>query len=93
MNKVEHHDTALKHDMIKQGETEKNCCFTDSIKKQLLDWHAFDISRVSDQNGVSLLYITLEIHHSVREPSIYEQICFKLCVIVGLVEFCILIVV
>ena len=28
------------------------------------------ISRVSDQNGVSLLYIMLEIHHSGREPSI-----------------------
>ena len=26
-------------------------------------------SRVSNQNGVSLLYIMLEIHHSVREPS------------------------
>ena len=26
--------------------------------------------RVSDQNGVSLLYIMLEIHHSGREPSI-----------------------
>ena len=28
------------------------------------------ISRVPDQNGVSLLYIMLEIHHSGREPSI-----------------------
>ena len=28
------------------------------------------ILRVSDQNGVSLLYIMLEIHHSGREPSI-----------------------
>ena len=26
-------------------------------------------SRVPDQNGVSLLYIMLEIHHSGREPS------------------------
>ena len=26
-------------------------------------------SRVSDQNGISLLYIMLEIHHSGREPS------------------------
>ena len=25
-------------------------------------------SRVSDENGVSLLYIMLEIHHSGREP-------------------------
>ena len=31
------------------------------------------ISRVSDQKGVSLLYIMLEIHHSGREPSIYCQ--------------------
>ena len=39
------------------------------------------ISRVSDQNGVSPLYIMLEIHHSgrdeihhsSREPSIYDQ--------------------
>ena len=29
-------------------------------------------SRVSDQNGVSLLYIMLEIHHSGREPSSYR---------------------
>ena len=28
------------------------------------------ISRVSGQNGVSLLYIMLEIHHSGREPLI-----------------------
>ena len=28
------------------------------------------ISRVSDQNGVSPLYIMLEIRHSGREPSI-----------------------
>ena len=27
------------------------------------------ILRVSDQNGVSLLYIMLKIHHSGREPS------------------------
>ena len=31
-------------------------------------------SRVSDQNGVSPLYIMLEIHHSGREPSNYEMI-------------------
>ena len=35
------------------------------------------ISRVSDQNGVSLLYIMLEIHHSGRKPSI----CFALLTI------------
>ena len=34
------------------------------------------ISRVSDQNGVSLLYIMLEIHHCGWEPSISK------CVIV-----------
>ena len=31
------------------------------------------ISRVPDQNGVSLLYIMLEIHHSGWEPSIYQK--------------------
>ena len=31
--------------------------------------HASNILRVSDQNGVSLLYIMLEIHHSGWEPS------------------------
>ena len=29
------------------------------------------VSRVSDLNGVSLLYIMLQIHHSGREPSSY----------------------
>ena len=28
------------------------------------------LSRVSDQNDVSLLYIMLEIHHSDQEPSL-----------------------
>ena len=32
--------------------------------------YLYSILRVSDQNGVSLLYIMLEIHHSGREPSI-----------------------
>ena len=32
-----------------------------------------NISRVSDQNGISLLYIMLEIHHSGWEPSIYSH--------------------
>ena len=31
------------------------------------------ISRVPDQNGVSLLYVMLEIHHSGREPSIHMR--------------------
>ena len=30
------------------------------------------MSRVHDQNDVSLLYIMLEIHHSGREPSIFN---------------------
>ena len=34
----------------------------------------FIYSRVSGQNGESLLYIMLEIHHSGREPSIYFYI-------------------
>ena len=39
------------------------------------------ISRVSDQNGVSLLYIMLEIHHSGWEPSIFfMHICVFVCV-------------
>ena len=32
----------------------------------------FGIWRVSDQNGVSPLYIMLEIHHSGREPLIFS---------------------
>ena len=31
------------------------------------------ISRVPDHNGVSLLYIMLEIHHFGREPSIWKD--------------------
>ena len=31
-----------------------------------------NITRVPDQNGVSLLYIMLEIHHSDQEPSIIK---------------------
>ena len=30
-------------------------------------------SRVSDQNGISRLYIIVEIHHSGRKPSIYAE--------------------
>ena len=33
----------------------------------------FNMSRVPNQNGVSLLYIMLEIHHSGREPSIFRK--------------------
>ena len=41
----------------------------------LMQPHALStyISRVSDQNGVSVLFIMLEIHHSGREPSIYKD--------------------
>ena len=31
------------------------------------------VTSAQDQNGVSLLYIMLEIHHSGREPSIYTR--------------------
>ena len=31
------------------------------------------ISRVSNQNGISLLYIMREIHHSGREPSLWTS--------------------
>ena len=31
--------------------------------------HIYKNSRVSDQNGISLLHIILEIHHYGREPS------------------------
>ena len=42
----------------------KNCFVCRTV------WELESVSRVSDQNGVSLQYITLEIHHSGREPSI-----------------------
>ena len=42
----------------------------------LLLWH-FCISRVPDQNGVSLLYIMLEVHHSGREPLICDRFFFN----------------
>ena len=35
------------------------------------------ISRVSDQNGTSLLYIMLEIHYSGQEPSIWCKISYS----------------
>ena len=45
------------------------------------------ISSVSNQNGVFLLYIMLEIHHSGQEPSNYgvsvavfqDMVCLSLC--------------
>ena len=42
-----------------------------------LKCNRWKISRVSNQNGVSLLYIMLEIHHSGREPSKYWLISKK----------------
>ena len=41
------------------------------------------ISMVSDQNGISLLYIVLEMHHSGQEASIYMCVCIFLCVCVS----------
>ena len=38
----------------------------------ILAYAAACISRVSDQNGVSPLYIVLEIHHSGPDPLIYR---------------------
>ena len=35
------------------------------------------LSRVPNQNGVSLLYIMLEIHHSDPEPSIFTWNIFE----------------
>ena len=35
------------------------------------------ISRVPDQNGLSLLYIMLEMHHSGRKPSICRCMCLE----------------
>ena len=43
------------------------------------------ISSVSNQNGVSLLYIMLEIHRSGREPSIFT---FVFCLNIVTVVFC-----
>ena len=37
--------------------------------EHLKDFKDNSMSRVPDQNGVSLLYITLQMHHSGREPS------------------------
>ena len=36
--------------------------------------HESKVSRVPNQNGVSLQYIMLEIHHSGREPSVCSYI-------------------
>ena len=49
-----------------------------AISKVLCVICSCQISRVSDQNGVCLLYIMLEIHHSGREPSIC--FCMYICI-------------
>ena len=45
-------------------------CLSSLYRIYITDYEGDYISRVSDQNGVSLLCIMLEIHHSGREPSI-----------------------
>ena len=49
------------------------------------------MSRVSNQNGVSPLYIMLEIHHSGREPSNCAFSCFcylsPVCVVIFLLTY------
>ena len=54
-----------------------NFFFARNIAEKLLPavWHniRFHNWRVSNQNGVSLLYIMLEIHHSGWEPSNYDH--------------------
>ena len=64
-----------------------DCLLCPSSGSCVLDWSpdAFDtyiiiISRESNQNGVSPLYIMLEIHHSGREPSIYMSVWLCVCV-------------
>ena len=51
-----------------------------------INWVTIQISRVSDQNGVSLLSVMLEIHHSGRDPSIcftwkvmFKSFCVTKC--------------
>ena len=51
-----------------------NSCISKKKKKEKekqLNFLQKDDSRVSDQNGVSLLHIMLEIHHSGWEPWMY----------------------
>ena len=55
------------------SRTTQQCSYSEN-NGQLNDAVYRCISRVSDQNGVSLLYIMLEMHHSDREPSICIQV-------------------
>ena len=50
------------------------CHSVNGISGQRRDLYIHCILRVSDQNGVSPLYIMLEIHHSGREPLIYKAV-------------------
>ena len=43
--------------------------FTKIVRQVVIFEHGCSKSRISNQNGVSLLYIMLEIHHSGRKPS------------------------
>ena len=48
------------------------------------NWHSLPyISRVPEQNGVSLLYVMLEIHHSGWEPSICQYAAYNHCTLGG----------
>ena len=46
------------------------------------DYFRNSISRVPNQNDVSLLYVVFEIHHSGREPSICSLYSCGFCVFV-----------
>ena len=55
----------------------------------VVGYHACDISRVSDQNGVSPLYIMLEIHHVGREPSNYVCCVCDDCFLCVMFVYCV----
>ena len=62
------------HDHVVCGSVDTFCASVG-----VASFHMSFISRVPDQNGVSLLYIMLEIHHSGWEPSIwiYVRSCVR----------------
>ena len=55
--------------------------------EQFYIWHGDRqdgcISRIPDQNGISLLYIMLEIHHSGREPSVFYLVMEEFYILFG----------
>ena len=62
------------------------CAVINALISSLITLNTYpnrNISRVSNQNGVSLLYIMLEIHHSGREPS---NLCKSYICVIFLVE-------